>query len=137
MYNQLAGLYLQEGILCGKFEPTNGRLAYLQQIVPTSLVTEVITSLHNSVTAEHLGAYKTLEKIRQHYWPDFKTDVKHHFLCCDKCQEGSGPPQKHRNSLVLWKISFPFHHIGLDFLGPLPASNGCRYILLIGDHFTK
>ena len=22
-------------------------------------------------------------------------------------------------------------------MGPLPASNGCRYILLIGDHFTK
>ena len=23
------------------------------------------------------------------------------------------------------------------FLGPLPTSNGCRYILLIGDYFTK
>ena len=35
------------------------------------------------------------------------------------------------------EISYPFHHIGLDFLGPLRTSNGCRYILLIGDHFTK
>ena len=32
---------------------------------------------------------------------------------------------------------YPFHHNGLDFLGPLITSNGCRYILLIGDHFTK
>ena len=32
MYNQLSSLYLQDGILCRKFEPTNGRLAYLQQI---------------------------------------------------------------------------------------------------------
>ena len=47
MYNQLGSLYIQDGILCRKFEPTNGRLAYLQQIVPQSLVTEVITSLHN------------------------------------------------------------------------------------------
>ena len=47
------------------------------------------------------------------------------------------PPQKHRHSLVDWKISYPFHHIGLDFLAPLPTSNGCRYNLLIGDHFTK
>ena len=98
MYNQLGSLYIQERILCRKFEPTNGRLAYLQQIVPPSLVTEVITSLHNSVTAGHLGAYKTLEKIRQrYYWPGFKTDVKHRILRCDRCHTRSGPPQKHRH----------------------------------------
>ena len=119
MYNQLSSLYLQDGILCRKFETTNGRLAYLQQIVPPSLVTEVTTSLHNSVTAGHLGAYKTLDKVRQRlYWPGFKTDVKHHITRCDKCQKRSGPPQKHRPSLVLLKISYPFHHIGLDFLVP-------------------
>ena len=101
MYNQLNSLYIQDDILCRKFEPTNGRLAYLQQIVPPSLVTEIITSLHNSLTAGHLGAYKTLEKVRQRYsWPGFKTDVKHHILRCDKCEKRSGPPQKHRHSLV-------------------------------------
>ena len=82
--NQLGSLYIQDGILCRKFETTNGSLAYLQQIVPPSLVAEKITSLHNSVTAGHLGAYKTLEKIRQrYYWPGSKTDVKHHILRCD------------------------------------------------------
>ena len=101
MYNQLSSLYIQDGILCRKFEPTNGCLVYLQQIVPPSLVTEVIHSLHNSLTAGHLGAYKTPEKIRQrYYWPGFKTDVKHHILRCDKCQKRSGPPQKHRHLLV-------------------------------------
>ena len=138
MYNQLSSLYIQGDVLCRKFEPTNGRRAYLQQIVPPSLVTEVITSLHNSLTAGHLAAYKTLKKFRQrYYWPGFKTDVKHHILRCDKCQKRAGPPQKHRHSLVDWKISYPFHHIGLDFLGLLPTSNGCRFILLIDDHFAK
>ena len=33
--------------------------------------------------------------------------------------------------------SYPFHHIGLDFLGTLPTSNGGRYIFMIGDHSTK
>ena len=138
MYNHLSSLYIQNDMLCCKIEPTNGRLAYLQQIVPPSLVTEIITPLHNSLTAGHLGAYKTPVKIRQrYYWPGFKTDVKHHILRCDKCQKRSGPPQKHRHSLVDWKIIYPFHHIGLDFLGPLPTLNECRYILLIGDHFFK
>ena len=130
IYNQLGSSYIQDGILCHKFEPTDSRLAYLQQIVPPSLVTEVITSLYKSVTAGHLGAYKTLEKIRQrYYWPGFKTYEKHHILLCDKCQKRSGLPQKHRQFLVDWKISHPFHHIGIEFLGPLPTSDGCCYIL--------
>ena len=55
---------------CRKFKPTDGRLAYLQQIVPPSLVTEVSTSHHNSVTAGHLDACENIEKIRQRlYWP--------------------------------------------------------------------
>ena len=88
MYNQLSSLYIQDDVLCCKFEPTNGRLAHLQQIVPPSLVTEIITSLDNSLTAGPLRAYKTLEKIRQrYYWPGVKTDVVHHILRCDKCQK--------------------------------------------------
>ena len=51
LYNQLGSLYIQDGILCRKFEPMDSRLPYLEQIVPPSLVTELITSLHNSVTA--------------------------------------------------------------------------------------
>ena len=94
MYNQLGSLNIQHGILCCKFEPTDGRLAYHWQIVPPSLVTEAITSTHNSVTAGHLGAHKTLEIIRQCvYWPGFKTDAKHHILRCDKCQKRSALPK--------------------------------------------
>ena len=81
-------IYIQVGSLRRKFEPTNGRLAYLQQIVPPSLVSELITSLHNSLTAGNLGAYRTLEKNHQrYYWPGFKTDVKHHILRCDRYQK--------------------------------------------------
>ena len=138
LYNQLGSLYIRDGILCRKFQPTIVRSAYHQQVVPPLQVIEVITSLHNSRTAGHSGAYITLEKIRQsYYWPGFEIDVKHHILQCNKCQKRSGPPQKHRHSLVGWKISYLFHHIGLDFFGLLLTSNGCRYILLIGDHFTK
>ena len=85
-----------------------------------------------------MGAYKIHENIRQgYYWPGFKTDVKYQIFRCDKSQKRSGPPQKHRHLLVDWKISNPFHHIGLAFLGPSPTSGGYCYILLIGDHFTK
>ena len=138
MYNQLGSLYLHDDVLCRKFEPLNGSEPYLQQIVPPALVSEIISSLHGSTTAGHLGTHKTIEKIRQRfYWPGFKEDVKHYIRCCEPCQKRAGPPKTHRHSLVEWQPSYPFHHIGLDFLGPLPLSNGNKYIMLIGDHFTK
>ena len=81
---------------------------------------------------------QNLQKTRQHFfWPGFKTDVRHHILRCDEYQKRSGLPQKHQPSRVNRKNSYAFHHFGLDLLGPLPTSNGCAYILLIGDHFTK
>ena len=87
MYNQLDSLYNQDGILGQKFELTDGRSAYLPQIVPSSLVTEVITSLRKSLTAGRLGAYKSLEENRPwYYWPGFKTEIRHHISRCDKCQ---------------------------------------------------
>ena len=59
------------------------------------------------------------------------------FPAIDNCQRRFGRPQKHRHSCIDRKTSYPFHLICLVFLGPLPTSNGFRYILLIGDHFTK
>ena len=51
--------------------------------------------------------------------------------------ERSGPPKKYHHSFVEWQASYPFHHIGIDFMGLLPLSNGNKHILVIGDHFTK
>ncbi len=32
----------------------------------------------------------------------------------------------------------PWHHIGIDFIGPLiPSTQGSKYILTISDYFTK
>ena len=51
--------------------------------------------------------------------------------------ETLGTTQKYPHSLVEWQASYPFHHIGTDFMGHLPLSKGNRHILVIGDHFTK
>ena len=56
---------------------------------------------------------------------------------CLVCQQRHSPKQKHGHSFVNWPPSFFFAHIGTDFLGPPPVSNGNSYIALFGDHFTK
>ena len=35
-------------------------------------------------------------------------------------------------------VKAPWHHVGIDFIGPLsPVSNGNKFILTISDYFTK
>ena len=36
-------------------------------------------------------------------------------------------------------VKSPFHHIGIDFIGPLNpiAEDGAQYVLTISDYFTK
>ena len=63
LYNQLASLYLHEDVLCQKIEPHDGSEPYLQQIIRPALVSEIITSLHDSATVGHLGTYMTIKKI--------------------------------------------------------------------------
>ena len=134
----MASLYFHEDLFCRKFESLDGSEPYLQQIILPALVSKLITSLHNSATARYFGTSKTIEKIRQrYYWPGFKEDVKKHICCCDRCQKRSRPPRTHRHSLTEWPVSYPLNHIGLGFLGLLPISSNCQYVLLNGDHFTK
>ena len=99
---------------------------------------EILSACHSSPTAGHLGVAKTSEKTKQRfYWPGLQGDTKLFVSRCPECQKRSGPPKKHHHSLVEWQASYPFHHIGIDFMGPLPLSNGNKHILVIGEHFTK
>ena len=114
----------------GEFYPRDNHLPYLQQIIPPSLVSKVFTSMHDSLTSGHLGVFKTMEKIRERFfWPGFKDDVKLHIEHCDKCQKRANPPKTHRHSLIDWRVSYPFHHISIDFIGTLPPSNGNHHFL--------
>ena len=99
---------------------------------------KILESIHISTTAAHLGLTKTLEKLRaRFYWPGHKKDLSVFVSSCLVSQQRNSHKQKHRHSFVNWPPSFPFARIGIDFLGPLPISNGNSYIEFFGDHFTK
>ena len=110
----------------------------LQQIVPPSRTREILVACHSSLTAGHLGVAKTSEEKKQRFHcPGMQEDTKLFVSWCPECQKLSGPPKKYHHSLVERQASYPFHHIGIDFMGALPLSNGNKHILVIGDHFTK
>ena len=66
-----------------------------------------------------------------------KKDVHEWISSCDLCCQKKSARRKHIHSLTTWKLSHPFWQVALDIMGPLPESSGNKYILLIGDQFTK
>ena len=99
---------------------------------------EILAACHSSPIAGHFGVAKASEKIKQRfYWPRLQEDTKLFVSRCPDGQKRSGPPKKYHHSLVEWHATYPFQHIGIDFMGPLPFSNGNRHILVIGEIFTR
>ena len=85
-----------------------------------------------------MGFAKSSEKIKQSsYWPGLQEDTKLIVSRCTECEKRSGPPKKYHHALVEWQASYLFHHSGIDFMGPLPMSNGRKHMFVIGDHFPK
>ena len=138
LLNNFDSLKVVSDIVCRSFEHSSTGQSHLQQVVPTKLQPKILESIHSSTTAAHLGVTETLEKLRaRFYWPGHKKDVSVFVSSCLVCQQRNSPKRKHRHSLINWPPNFPFAHIGIDFLGPLPISNGNSYIAIFGDHFTK
>ena len=118
--NQLRSLQFRDGILCRKFK-TGDFEVVLQQTVPPSMTQQILSVCHSSPSDRHLRVAKTSEKMKQgFYWPGPQEDIKMFVSRYPECQKRSGPPMKYHHSLVEWQASYPFHHIGIDFMGPLP-----------------
>ncbi|CAG2211132.1 unnamed protein product [Mytilus edulis] len=95
--------------------------------------------LHNSVTGGHLGFKKTLSKVRERYtWYNQRKDVEQWCKCCNICASRKPPSKKPKAPLQQYNVGAPFERIGIDILGPLPKSTrGNKFLLVIGDYFTK
>lgn len=88
---------------------------------------------------DHLGADKTLELIRKHFWfPSLKSFVQKYIGHCLICLTHKKAPRAPRQPIHSWeKPCAPFEIVHIDALGPLPQSNGYRYVLIVIDSFSK
>ena len=71
------------------------------------------------------------------YRPCMGRDVRNWIESCYACIKSKGAKQKHRHSLTKRKPGHTLWQIFLDIKGPLRESLGYKYILLIGDQFSK
>ena len=79
-------------------------------------------------TGGHFGNDKTLHKLReQFYWPGNQKDVATWCRTCKDCPAWKGPAPKQRAALTPIEVGSPL----------VETEEGNRYILVVGDHFTK
>ena len=134
----IKNLRLIQGLLVRTKKIEDGDRWVHQLIVAENQISNILPLLHESPCTGHFGIEKTYQRAQERFfWPGMKRDVNSWVQSCDKCLRRKGTPQKHRHSLKMWKPSHPFWQVSLDVMGPLPESSGQKYILLIGDQFSK
>lgn len=87
----------------------------------------------------HVGAEKTCDLILKHFWfPGIRPFVQKYVSHCIVCLAHKKSPRSiHQPIHSYEKPDCPFETIHLDALGPLPDSNGHRFVLIIVDAFSK
>jgi transposase InsO family protein len=86
------------------------------------------------MTPELAGTRELRKHLTKLSYRPFKLYVNQ----CEICEERKNPTIKKRHLLKSYVVGAPFERIATDIAGPFPTTKkGNRYILVVGDYFTK
>jgi transposase InsO family protein len=122
-------------ILPGNRVICNNSTGANRPFVPATLRLRVFNHYHG---LNHPNAKATKKLLlAKYFWPTLVADVSHWCSTCIPCQASKVgvhtkvPPER---------IDMPerrFQHVHIDIVGPLPNSQGFRYLLTMADRFTR
>ena len=132
-------LVVHEGMLYRKWLHENGRIHWFQLALPQKYRDDVLRQLHDSATAGRAGAHRTYLKIRaRFYFPKMRQFIRLWVKTCHACQRRKSPRKFAKAAMKVYRIGAPCERIALDMMGPFSETDGGnRWILVIGDYFTK
>ena len=141
LWTQRQDIMLEDGVLHRQWKdvPGKGSHRHLQLLLPNQWIPEVLTALHDSPGAGHLGVAKTLARAQSRfYWPGQRRDVEDWCRSCTKCASRKSPTHPNHALLQTELTGTPLQRVAMDILGPLPETERHnKYILVISDYFTK
>jgi hypothetical protein len=107
------------------------------RVVKPAEVATILYNFHEDPLAGHFGFQETFRSISmKYYWPDMGKDIKAYVQSCDTCQKRKRPMKT--ESLHPLKVGQPFDRLGMDIVGPLPATrNSNKYIVVATEYLTK
>jgi hypothetical protein len=115
------------------FHPVQNNTEFLMLIVvPSSLCHDVFSAYHASPSAGHMGVYKTLHRIRLHFfWPFCRRDVTAWVLQCSHCIAINGFVSRNSELVFSWPLCCPFYilHVNLWAPGDVANYRGDTYLL--------
>jgi len=111
----------------------------MQFLVPRKLQREILMRVHDSRNLAHLGRHRTYYALQQFcHWYRLHEDVRWWIRTCDRCQRRKRMQPTPRAPMQIYKNGFPNERISMDICGPLvETKKGNKYMLVIGDHFTR
>lgn len=126
----------QNDLLYYKYSPV-GEDARLLCYIPKGHKLSLLRIFHDE--HEHINADKTLDLILKHFWfPGLRQFVNKYVAHCLVCISKKRVPRSPNQNITSWgKPDSPFHTVHMDVLGPLPISNGYKFILVVVDASTK
>ncbi|PAA61768.1 hypothetical protein BOX15_Mlig029272g4 [Macrostomum lignano] len=109
-------------------------------VVPSHLRAEFLADAHDAAASGHLGADRTLHKLRERcWWPNMQQDVQNWVASCAAClrrKNNSRPQRAPLQSTA--QPARPWETVQIDIKGPLPRTpRNNSYILSICDCFSK
>ncbi|XP_040063054.1 uncharacterized protein LOC120837615 [Ixodes scapularis] len=133
------GMFVQDGLLW-HHDKLSGE-SVTQLVLPSGRRKEVLLLAHESPWGGHLGARKTVARIKHtFYWPAIEAEVKEHCNSCHACQLRKDRRTDDRIPITpLTRPDFPFQCVNMDVIGPLdpPSARGHRYALCVVDLHTR
>ena len=101
------------------------------------LIEMIIDHAHQIIG--HYGQWKTSNYIWcSYWWPQMATGIEAFCRSCRKCQTNKTNTQKPQGFLHSFPIlDKPWQSLGMDYVGPLPQSQGNDYLLVIIDQLTS
>jgi len=113
---------------------------HLSIILPTPLRRAVVEYVHCSpAETAHGGITKVLQRLRRIvWWPKMAEDVRAVVVACRDCQTRKRHHRSRRPTMVARRrVCEPFERVVIDLVGPLTASQGYVYILMVIDTLTR
>ena len=139
LFQQWEQLTVSDGILWREYAQPREDRGWTQLVVPKKFCQDILRDLHEGVTGSHLGEMKTLSKLKERfYWPGHYNDVRDWCQTCKACAKRKSPVPGRQAPMHTITAGYPTQVMAVDLLGPLTESkNGNRYVLVIGDYFSR
>ena len=104
--------------------------------VPKSLRLSIVKNLHSLA---HPGIRPTQKLVAEQFvWNGMAKYIAEYVKSCEDCQSSKvGRHSSHPVRQPELEPTAMFSHIHIDLVGPLPVSNGFKYLLTIVDRATR